>query len=121
MIYAIITGRLAFDAELKDINGKKYIRAIVPQQDRKDGPTTWVEIMMTAGQNPDGVLSVLRKGAYVSAHGDLKVRAYNSTKDGTAKADVSLWTGRINVEQYAKDEEAPAEEKKEDPDADLPF
>lgn len=122
MIYATITGRLAVDAALKDINGKNYIRATVPQQDRKDGPTVWVDILVPAGPNPDGMLSVLKKGAVVSSTGDLKVRAY-STKDGTVKADVSLWSGRINVEKYAeaeKEQAAPAK-KEDDPDADLPF
>ena len=101
MIYATITGRLSGDAAVKDINGKNYIRATVPQQDRKDGPTTWVDIMIPAGQSPDGVLSVLKRGAIVSASGDLKVRSY-TTRDGVAKADVALWSGRINVEKYAE-------------------
>ena len=125
MIYATITGRLAVDAATKEINGKNYIRATVPQQDRKDGPTTWVDILVPAGQNPNGILDVLRKGAIVSASGDLKVKTY-TTRDGAAKADVSLWGGRINIEKYAEQEqpkEAPASEggKDDDPDADLPF
>ena len=36
MIYATITGRLAVDGAIKEINGKNYIRSTVPQQDRKD-------------------------------------------------------------------------------------
>lgn len=122
MIYATITGRLSGDAAVKDINGKNYIRATVPQQDRKDGPTTWVDIMVPAGQNPDGILSVLKRGAVISASGDLKVKPY-VTRDGNAKADVALWAGRINVEKYAEQEQAKeeAKAKDDDPDADLPF
>ena len=134
MIYATITGRLAVDAATKEINGKNYIRATVPQQDRKDGPTTWVDILVPAGQNPNGILDVLRKGAIVSASGDLKVKTY-TTRDGAAKADVSLWSGRINIEKFVEAEPAqapaPKQEKKDDainkrglvddPDADLPF
>lgn len=121
MIYATITGRVAFDAELKDINGKKYIRVSVPQQDRRDGPTTWVDVMASAGQNPEGAMAVLRKGAIVTAQGDLKVRPFAS-RDGGAKVDVTLWTGRINVEQYARDEQkAAATEEPKDDEQDLPF
>lgn len=131
MIYATITGRLAVDAAIKDINGKNYIRATVPQQDRRDGPTTWVDVMVPAGQNPDGILSVLKKGAVVSASGDLKVRTYTS-QNGAAKADVAVWAGRINVEKYAEQEQqarseepkakqAEPQAKEDDPDADLPF
>lgn len=121
MIYATITGRLAVDAALKDINGKNYIRATVPQQDRKDGPTVWVDILVPAGPNPDGMLSVLKKGAVVSSTGDLKIKSYTN-RDGAVKTDVSLWSGRINIEKFADDQakESP-KEKEEDPDADLPF
>lgn len=125
MIYAIITGRLAVDATTKDINGKNYIRATVPQQDRKDAPTTWVDILVPAGQNPDGILSVLKKGAIVSASGDLKIKTYTS-RDGNVKADVALWSGRINVEKFVEQEQPKetqthSNEKEDDPDADLPF
>ena len=124
MIYATITGRLSGDAAIKDINGKNYIRATVPQQDRKDGPTTWVDILVPAGQNPDGPLSVLKKGAIVSASGDLKLRAYTS-RDGSVKTDVSLWGGRINIEKFVEVEQAqatgPTKKEDDDPDADLPF
>ena len=121
MIYATVTGRLAVDAALKDINGKNYIRSTVPQQDRRDAPTIWVDVLIPAGQNPDGMLSVLKKGAVVSANGDLKVRTYTA-KDGSTKTDVSLWAGRINVEKYAEQEQQQAAQAKEDdPDADLPF
>ena len=131
MIYATITGRLAVDAAIKDINGKNYIRATVPQQDRRDGPTTWVDVMVPAGQNPDGLLTVLKKGAIVSASGDLKVKAY-ATREGTVKADVALWSGRINIEKFveteqqARSEEPNAKQvgpkaKEDDPDGDLPF
>ena len=125
MIYATITGRLAVDAAIKEINGKNYIRATVPQQDRKDGPTTWVDILVPAGQNPNGILDVLRKGTIVSASGDLKVKTY-TTRDGAAKADVSLWSGRINIEKFVELEPKEPEPEKpkakeDDPDADLPF
>ena len=124
MIYATITGRLAVDASIKDINGKNYIRVTVPQQDRRDGPTTWVDVMVPAGQNPDGILGVLKKGAVVSASGDLKVKAYTAN-NGAVKADVAVWAGRINVEKYAEQEQQPRNEsaaaEKDDPDADLPF
>ena len=123
MIYATITGRLAMDAASKDINGKNYIRATVPQQDRRtpDGPTTWVDILVPVTQNADGILSVLKKGAVVSASGDLKVKAY-ATREGGVKADVSLWSNRINIEKFAEAENAPkAKDEDEDDGTDLPF
>ena len=126
MIYATVTGRLAMDAATKEINGKTYIRATVPQQDRRtpDGPTTWVDVMVPVTQNADGILGVLKKGAVVSASGDLKVRAYTAN-NGASKADVSLWAGRINIEKFAdQEEEKPQgrpQEKDEDDGTDLPF
>ena len=122
MIYATITGRLAVDASIKDINGKTYIRATVPQQDRRtpDGPTTWVDVMVPVTQNADGILTDLKKGAVVSANGDLKVRTYTA-KDGNTKTDVSLWAGRINIEKYQEPQREEAKAKEDDPDADLPF
>lgn len=112
MLEATVTGNLGRDAEIKEINGQRYIAGSVAHSAGKDKPTTWVKFMYRIGERST-LQNLLRSGAKIFVRGDLQVGSF-TMKDGSTAIDITVWANKIEVLQFAKEADP------EEDDGDMP-
>ena len=103
MLQCYITGRLTADAEIKTINEKDYYKLRAVHNEGKDKPGTFVNVLYRKYGTTD-LTRYFRKGAIISASGRLTVSGY-AGQDGKARADITVWTDNVQIEQFAPEEE----------------
>ena len=112
MFEATVTGNLGRDAEIKEINGQRYIAGSVAHSAGKDKPTTWVKFMYRIGERST-LQNLLRSGAKIFVRGDLQVGTF-TMKDGSHAVDITVWANKIEILQFAKEADP------EEDDGDMP-
>ena len=113
MLEATVTGNLGRDAEIKEINGQRYIAGSVAHSAGKDKPTTWVKFMYRIGERST-LQNLLRSGAKIFVRGDLSVGTF-TMKDGSTAVDLTVWANKIEILQFAKEAD-PDEDEEDMPD-----
>ena len=132
-MYAIVTGNLGRDAELKFMpNGNAILSFSVPDKVYSGGEnkTQWVRVT-AFGKQAERLAEYLKKGSGVSVSGELSLNEFVK-KDGTQSAslelkayDIKLVGGRSNQEQ--SEPVTPPQRQKtptvsqDDLDGDIPF
>ena len=96
MITIIISGNLGNDAEVREINGKKYARfTVASTRNGKDGKeTTWVECLKS--DNEGKLTPYLTKGNAVSIVGGVTLTTYEG-RDGTTRAKLTCWVNELQL------------------------
>ena len=96
MITIIISGNLGNNAEVREINGKKYARfTVASTRNGKDGKeTTWVECLKA---DSEGKLTpYLTKGSAVSIVGGVTLTTYEG-RDGATRAKLTCWVNELQL------------------------
>ena len=102
MLKIELIGNLGADAEVKDVNGSKFVTFRVANTDKwkTDGGeekerTTWVDVTFN---NPDsGVVPFLKAGVKVFVRGNGSTRIYSSKKDRCMKAGLQIAATEIEL------------------------
>lgn len=96
MITIIISGNLGNDAEVREINGKKYARfTVASTRNGKDGKeTTWVECLKS--DNEGKLTPYLTKGSTVSIVGGVTLTTYEG-RDGATRAKLTCWVNDLQL------------------------
>jgi single-strand DNA-binding protein len=104
MFQITVIGNLGQEADLKDLNGKKYtaFRVAANVKRGQQQETTWVSVLATYREN---LQPYLTKGTQVYVCGDANIKAY-AKHDGTACYDVSVFA--TNIQLLGKQESKPA-------------
>lgn len=112
MLETTVIGNLGRDAEIKDINGQRYVTGSVAHSAGRDKPTTWVKFMLRIGERST-IQNLLKTGAKIFVRGDLQVGSF-TMRDGSTAIDITVWANKIEVLQFAK------EDQPEEDDGDMP-
>ena len=132
MIEAVVTGNVGRVGELKTSGGgKAYATFSVASSEKKDGPTTWVDVVCFDEQ-AEQVAHTLQKGQRVVVTGRLSSESYEK-QDGTMGVSVRLvasdvglslrWPrrGRVVGAEDGEAEPLGVGEGQEEPDTAIPF
>lgn len=118
-------GNLGKDAEIKTIKDKQYYSFSLACREGKD-KTTWVTVLCESRNEQLG--QYLTKGRPVAVVGRTTINAYISTKDGSARAEETIWADKLTLISQGEDKDkaaatqapsAPAAVEAEN--SDLPF
>lgn len=118
-------GNLGRDAEIKTIKDKQYYSFSLACREGKD-KTTWVTVLCESRNEQLG--QYLTKGRPVAVVGRTTINAYISTKDGSARAEETIWADKLTLISQGEDKDkaaatqapsAPAAVEAEN--SDLPF
>lgn len=102
MLKIELIGNLGADAEIKDVNGSKFLTLRVAQTDRwktdsgeEKESTTWVDV--TYNNVDSGIVQYLKAGTKVFIRGNARPRLYSSKKDRCMKAGLSCAAVEIEL------------------------
>ena len=95
----IVSGRLGFDAETKDVNGKTLTNFRMAVYQGKGKDSTWISV--SAWEKTGEFCQGITKGSEVIVEGSLSTREW-TTKDGATKTSVEIRANRVH--QLAKAE-----------------
>lgn len=96
MIEAVVTGNVGRVSELKtSAGGKAYASFSVASSEKKDGPTTWVDVVCFDEQ-AEQVAGALQKGQRVVVSGRLSSDTYEK-KDGSQGFSVRLVASDVGL------------------------
>lgn len=112
-----VAGKVAKDPERK-ANGKA-VGFSIPVSKGKDKPTTWVRVTCW-GKTADFVEQYVRKGAVVTASGEIELREYESAKGKGSSLEMNAQAVQslVQGEQSAAPAPAPASQPQEE---DIPW
>lgn len=109
MLKVDLIGYLGTDAELKEIDGGKFVTCRVAHTDTwtgKDGvkheQTQWVDVIV---QYQSRVIPYLKRGTMVYVRGNMRTRVYSSQKDRCMKAGITINVSEIQLLSAKKEEE----------------
>lgn len=95
MLQLEVIGNLGNDAEIKDINGKKYVSFNVAHSEKHDGveSTTWVSVLW---YGEGGALTqYLKRGTKVFVRGRMYVKTF--AKNGVTQVGVNLTATEVTL------------------------
>lgn len=102
MLKIELIGNLGADAEVKDVNGSRFVTMRVAQTDRwktdngdTKESTTWVDV--TYNNVESEVIKFLKAGTKVFVRGNGRTRLYSSKKDRCMKAGLTLAATEIEL------------------------
>jgi single-strand DNA-binding protein len=102
MLKIDLIGNLGADAEVKDVNGSKFITMRIAHTDKwktesgeEKESTTWVDV--TYNNVESGIFNYLKSGAKVYVRGHGRTRVYSSQKDRCMKAGLSIAATEIEL------------------------
>jgi len=109
-----VVGKLSKDVDLRFLpDGRQIAQLSIPVQKGKDKPTTWYQVSSMGRKiENEAFVKLLRKGAVVSASGELEIKTYTK-QDGSQGMSVNVFAITLNVESYApksETEDIPTEE-----------
>lgn len=97
-----IIGNLGADAEIKDVNGSKFVSMRVAHVDKwttqngeQKEATTWVDVTMSNTESK--VIPFLKTGVKVFVRGNGGLRVYSSPKDRCMKAGLKIAATEIEL------------------------
>lgn len=109
MVKVELIGHLGADAEVKDVNGSKFIACRVADSSKwkdKDGTvhesTRWIDVTLHA-ESP--LLTYLKKGTMIYCRGTLTTRVYSSEKDRCQKCGMTIGAQEVQLLSASKKEE----------------
>lgn len=109
MLKVEIIGCLGADAEIKDVNGKRFATCRVAHSEKytdstgtKVEKTLWVDITM---HMDTPCLGWLKKGTQVFIRGNADLRVYSSEKDKCMKAGLTIHAAEIQLLSAQKKED----------------
>lgn len=109
MLKAELIGHLGADAEVKEVDGVKFIACRVADssawkdsQGVKHEQTRWIDVTLGA-DNP--VFPYLKKGTQVFVRGNMDTRVYSSEKDRCMKCGVTIRAIEVQLLSANKKEE----------------
>ena len=97
MIIVSLVGNLGADAEVKELNGRKYasLRVASTRRQQQNGQrvevTTWVSVLASYNEN---LLPYLKKGQSVFVNGEATINTYQK-RDGGTGVDVSMFADKL--------------------------
>ena len=97
-------GNLGKDAEIKTIKDKQYYSFSLACREGKD-KTTWVTVLCESRNEQLG--QYLTKGRPVAVVGRTTINAYISTKDGSARAEETIWADKLTLISQGEDKDKP--------------
>lgn len=118
MIKIDLIGYLGTDAEMKEVDGSKFVTCRVAHTDTWTGndgvkheQTQWIDVIV----NPQSrVIPYLKRGTQVYVRGNMRTRVYSSQKDRCMKAGITINATEIQLLSARKEE-------KNDVQSDAPF
>ena len=109
MIKVELIGLLGADAEMKDVNGSKFIACRVADSSKwKDESgtvhesTRWIDVTLHA-DSP--LLPYLKKGTMIYCRGSLTTRVYSSEKDRCQKCGLTIGAQEVQLLSANKKED----------------
>lgn len=97
-----VIGNLGADAEIKDVNGSKFVSMRVAHVDKwttqsgeKKEVTTWIDVTMNDTESK--VIPFLKTGVKIFVRGNASLRVYSSPKDRMMKAGLQISTREIEL------------------------
>lgn len=109
MLKAELIGHLGADAEIKDVDGVRFVACRVADSNRwtdKDGvvhdQTRWIDVTLP---QDSPVFPYLKKGTQVFVRGNMDTRVYSSEKDRCMKCGVSIRAFEVQLLSASKKEE----------------
>lgn len=101
MVKVELIGHLGADAEVKDVNGSKFIACRVADSSKwKDAEgtvhesTRWIDVTLRA-DSP--LLQYLKKGTMIYCRGTLTTRVYSSEKDRCQKCGLTIGAQEVQL------------------------
>lgn len=102
MLKVEVIGNLGADAEVKNVNGSKFVSMRVAHVDKwttqngeKKEVTTWIDVTMNDTESK--VLPYLKTGVKVFIRGNASLRVYSSPKDRMMKAGLQISAREIEL------------------------
>lgn len=109
MVKVELIGHLGADAEVKNVNGSKFIACRVADSSKwKDASgtvhesTRWIDVTLQA-ESP--LLPYLKKGTMIYCRGSLTTRVYSSEKDRCQKCGLTISAQEIQLLSANKKED----------------
>lgn len=108
MLKLDLIGYLGIDAEIKEIDGGKFITCRVAHTDTWTGSdgvkheqTQWINVIV---QHQSKVIPYLKRGTQVYVRGNMRTRVYSSQKDKCMKAGITINATEIQLLSARKEE-----------------
>lgn len=98
-----ITGRLAEDAKVKELEGGKFVLEANVYCDDSRNTSHIVQVTQFFKESPKNA-DLFKKGSIISAFGENKVNAW-TTKEGEPRATEVLYADRFHVESVHQPKE----------------
>ena len=102
MLKVEVIGNLGADAEVKNVNGSKFVSMRVAHVDKwttqggeKKEVTTWIDVTMNDTESK--VLPYLKTGVKVFIRGNASLRVYSSPKDRVMKAGLQISAREVEL------------------------
>lgn len=102
MLKVEVIGNLGADAEVKNVNGSKFVSMRVAHVDKwttqsgdKKEVTTWIDVTMNDTESK--VLPYLKTGVKVFIRGNASLRVYSSPKDRMMKAGLQISAREVEL------------------------
>ena len=109
MVKVELIGHLGADAEVKNVNGSKFIACRVADSSKwKDASgtvhesTRWIDVTLNA-ESP--LLPYLKKGTMIYCRGSLTTRVYSSEKDRCQKCGLTIGAQEVQLLSANKKED----------------
>lgn len=120
MIIVCITGNLGADAELREIDGRKYISFRLCSTEKRNGKDypTWVTVRYR--DNPN-LLPYLKKGTSLLVNGEMRITTANEKTYHDVFANIVTFYGGKPHTQAQDNAPQPVKNPQMFPDDELPF
>lgn len=104
MLQATVIGNLGATAEVKSVDGRKFItfrvadtRSWTDAQGQRNSQTIWIDCTMNYGESEPAILKYLVSGQTVYIQGSVSLRVYSSQKDRCMKAGMTIHVREIEL------------------------
>lgn len=104
MLQAQLIGNLGATAEVKSVDGRKFItfrvadsRSYTDAAGNKVSQTDWIDCTMNYGDSEPAILKYLVSGQTVYVQGPISKRVYSSMKDRCMKAGITIHVREIEL------------------------
>ncbi len=104
MLQAQLIGNLGATAEVKSVDGRKFItfrvadsRSYTDASGNKVSQTDWIDCTMNYGESEPAILKYLVSGQTVYVQGPISKRVYSSMKDRCMKAGITIHVREIEL------------------------
>lgn len=109
MLKIDLIGYLGADAEIKEVDGEKFVTCRVAHTDSWTGSdgvkheqTQWIDVIV---QYQSRVIPYLKRGTQIFVRGNIRTRVYSSQKDKCMKTGITVNASEIQLLSARKEEQ----------------